>query len=258
MGLHKGKGLFSKKSSAKKKLKQIREEIIKEKGANSNHRPVVAIDVSVWEYKALNNPKSDSVVSSEYHAVPKVPVVSVSKAVVAKCKIYNKNGYDVILVLDGTKHPLKDEEHAIRDDSKPDSTNLEDKLADAYNNPDNYSVEDVNKIKKALIKPREDITHEVIRAATENKYTVICAPFEADSQFAALKNQNIIDLVDSIDTDILALGIKRVIQTVAKNGEVSIMEYKKLVEIVLPNEFGHPGTKINRRDLIFYVNMLGN
>jgi len=45
---------------------------------------------------------------------------------------------------------------------------------------------------------------------------------------------------------------------VAKNGEVSIMEYKKLVEIVLPNEFGHPGTKINRRDLIFYVNMLGN
>ena len=47
MGLHKGKEVFSKKSSTKKKLKQIREEIIKENGADSDYRPVVGIDVSI-------------------------------------------------------------------------------------------------------------------------------------------------------------------------------------------------------------------
>ena len=186
MGLHKGKEVFSKKSSTKKKLKQIREEIIKENGADSDYRPVVGIDVSIWVMKALCNPKPDSIVSSEYHAVPKVPVVSVSKSVVGKCNIYTKNGYDVLLVFDGTKHPLKDEEHAIRDDSKKGShADREAKLADAYNKPDNYSVEDVNKIKKSLIMPREHITYEVIRAATKNGYPVICAPFEADYRCTA-------------------------------------------------------------------------
>jgi len=105
--------------------------------------------------------------------------------------------------------------------------------------------------------PREDITNEVIVTAREERYIVICAPFEADSQFAALQTQGIIDAVDSIDTDILAHGIKRVFKSVNKLGKVKMMSYDKLTKEVLPKEFRHPNKTICHDDLLFYINMLG-
>ena len=260
MGIKKGRGVISKESVVDTTLKRIREEIIKTKGADSDHRPTVAFDVSIGVMKALCNPKENSTVSSEYHAIPAVPVTSVAKSILGKAKLYRQHKFDVLLVLDGAKHPLKDEEHAIRDDSRANNVDeVKSKLELAYQNPDDYTLSDVLRMRKTLMVPREDITKEVITAARENEYIIICAPFEADSQFVALQNQGIIDLVDSIDTDIVAAGVKRVVQSVTKKGKVKMMSYSKLVEKVLPKEFGlPPNTVLSHEDLIFYVNMLGN
>lgn len=44
MGLKKGRGLFSQSSAVGTSLKSLREKIIKEKGADSDYRPYIAID----------------------------------------------------------------------------------------------------------------------------------------------------------------------------------------------------------------------
>ena len=87
MGLKKGRELFSQKSAVSTTLRKLREKIIKEKGADSDYRPFIAIDGEVWARQALANPQKDSKVSCEYHSEPKVPVVSVSTSVVKKLKL---------------------------------------------------------------------------------------------------------------------------------------------------------------------------
>jgi len=142
MGIKKGTELFSKSSSIDTSLRVQREKIIKEKNESSDYRPVVAVDISVWVYKSLSNPRLNSKVSSEYHSIPRVPVTSVATSCIKRAKIYTRNKYDVIYVLDGTSHPLKDEEHALRHDSKKEDTiECQTKLDDAYKNEDKYTVE---------------------------------------------------------------------------------------------------------------------
>eukprot|EP00984_Skeletonema_dohrnii_P035344 scaffold35000_cov272-Skeletonema_dohrnii-CCMP3373.AAC.1 len=87
---------------------------------------------------------------------------------------------------------------------------------------------------------------------------MIQSPFEADTQLVALQNQGIADVVLSTDTDIVGLGVKWVISTVAKDGKIGVMSYKKLTEKVLPNEFKRPNTIITHDELTLYCNMLGN
>ena len=87
--------------------KRFREDIIRRAGANSDYRPHVAVDASVWIRQCLCNPQKNSKVSSQFHANPPVPVVAVSTSVMKKAAILRKNKFDVILVFDGTDHPLK-------------------------------------------------------------------------------------------------------------------------------------------------------
>ena len=84
MGMKKGRELFSQSSTVRTTLNRLREDIIKEKGADSDYRPVAAIDKSVWERQALSNPHKQSKVSAQFHAHPKVPVVAVSTSVVKR------------------------------------------------------------------------------------------------------------------------------------------------------------------------------
>ena len=259
MGLKKGRELFSQKSAVSTTLRKLREKIIKEKGADSDYRPFIAIDGEVWARQALANPQKDSKVSCEYHSEPKVPVVSVSTSVVKKLKLLRYNGFEPILVLDGANHPLKDDEHGIRYEKKGKS--LEEcntKLQDAYANPDKYTVDQVQDLRKALIRPREDITFEIVEKAKKNKFTVICSPFESDHQFIALQNQKIADCVWSIDTDILGLGIRYVIKTLSQDGSIRVMAYDKLTNTTLPKLFDRSDIPVTQSELRLFCCMLGN
>ena len=261
MGIKKGRELFSQKSAVSTSLKKLREKIIKEKGVDMNYRPSVAIDGEVWARQSLSNPHKDSKVSSEYHSEPKVPVVSVSASVVAKLKLLRSHGYEPILVLDGANHPLKDDEHGIRYETKQKGKSLEERkgeLQDAYANPDKYTIEQVRELRKTVIRPREDITFEIVVKAKKNKFTVVCAPFESDHQFIAMQNQNIADCVWSVDTDILGLGIRHVIKTLSKDGSIKVMSYQQLTTTTLPQLFDRPKVQVTQSELRLFCCMLGN
>ena len=260
MGIEKGKKLFSQDSVISIHLKRLRQDILRDKNLppDSNYHPLIGIDSSVWIRQSLGNPRLDSLVLSEYHSIPSVPVVSVSTYFTDKVNLLRKHKFDCILTFDGTKHPLKDETHAIRDSARSSDVTLKDKLQYAYANPDNFTMEEVNEIRKALLVPREDITQQVLTVARQNKTLIACAPFEADSQLVALYNQKVIDLAFSIDTDLLGAGIYYVMKSLSKNGNAVVMSYKKLVTDVLPKEFDHPNITISQEELRLYINILGN
>mmetsp|Transcript_37891 Transcript_37891/g.80932 ORF Transcript_37891/g.80932 Transcript_37891/m.80932 type:complete len:891 (-) Transcript_37891:11-2683(-) len=258
MGLKgEGREVFSKDSVVQTTLPALRQKCIKARGADSDYRPLAAVDTAIWENQTLRNPHKNSKVSAQYHANPKVPVIAVSTAIVKKASLLRRNGFDVVLVFDGVKHPLKDDEHK----SRAGRAKIEEKkanLLDAYKNPSKYSEEQVSLLKRDTVSPREDITHEVVSCARKNSIYVVGSALETDHQIGALQNQGIIDVAVSTDTDILGLGVKHVIKSMNKDGRCKVMSYEKLTQKVLPKEFGLPGVQISQFDVALYCNMLGN
>jgi len=107
MGVKKATKTFSTKSLKKTTLAKLRQDIIKEKGADSDYKVIVAVDVSIHMRQSLANKRQNSKVQGQYHAYPRVPVTAVSKAVQSKIAILIRNNYFPILVADGVHHPLK-------------------------------------------------------------------------------------------------------------------------------------------------------
>ena len=151
MGVKKGTIIFSQKAAISHTLNKLKKDIINERGEGSSYRPMVAFDVSVDMRKSLSNPRKDSKVSSQFHSIPRVPVVAVSKSVVQKALLYRNHGFDVIIVMDGTYHPLKDEEHTARAD-RASIKEKEMKLFEAYANPDSHTIDEVLELRKELLR----------------------------------------------------------------------------------------------------------
>jgi len=62
--------------------------------------------------------------------------------------------------MDGTSHPLKDDEKLARAKHASIGEKLK-KLEEAYANPDNHTREEVSLLQQEVLRPREDITQEV-------------------------------------------------------------------------------------------------
>ena len=129
-------------------------------------------------------------------------------------------------------------------------------LAKAMANPDDFTREEVVKLRKACIKVREDIVQLVKDTAMKEKFKVIGSPFETDHQLKALMNQGCIDAVWSTDSDYSTLGIKRVIFKLKKEGSIQYMDYDKLVGTVLPKKFGIDRA-VTREELALWAVMSG-
>ena len=240
-------------------LKELRLEIIRTLNEDKSYRPVIAVDASVWLRRALKNPRDDSNVLSQYHAKPPVPVTAVADYFMARIRLLNRYMFRVVLVFDGQRHPLKDDEYDIRK-SQVDLESLKQQLQQMFDDPDSYGISSVLAIQKQLMIPRQDILHEVICAAKKHKTDVVGlvgSPYETDTQVVALQKQGIIDAAITTDSDFTALGVKYVVSEMTLEGKVNVRSYQKLTTQVLPNLFGVEEA-VDGRDLRFLVQMLGN
>eukprot|EP00984_Skeletonema_dohrnii_P029376 scaffold19920_cov186-Skeletonema_dohrnii-CCMP3373.AAC.1 len=71
MGVKKATKIFSTKSLKKTTLAKLRQDIIKEKGADSDYKVIVAVDVSIHMRQSLANKRQNSKVQGQYHAYPR-------------------------------------------------------------------------------------------------------------------------------------------------------------------------------------------
>lgn len=200
MGVHKGTTLFSQDSIVDTNLEGLYKMIVANiPGADPSYRPVIAIDASVWIIAALMNPQLDSYVSSQFHAEPKVPVTAVSNYFTKRCKQLQRNKFIPVVVFDGQRNPLKDEESSARTHDDDEWINLYSELYDMYMfHPDDYSLDDVLVLRKKTIYPRHDVTREVIRGLTEMGVCVVGSAYESDHQIRAMYTQGIIDAETSL------------------------------------------------------------
>ena len=92
--------------------------MIAQKGEDASYQPVVAIGGSVWIIAALNNSQDDSVVSSQYHAEPLVPVTAVFDYSMKRCSLLIWHKFIPIFIPDGQRFPLKSKENSARQEGK--------------------------------------------------------------------------------------------------------------------------------------------
>ncbi|EJK72011.1 hypothetical protein THAOC_06498, partial [Thalassiosira oceanica] len=194
-----GRTAITQESARRSTLKAMRDAIIKEKQAGRDYMPVMGIDADVLIVQGTHSCRgADPKVISEFYAEPPVPVQSVAKSVLGKVKMLTKHRWRALLVFGGLNSPLKADEHALRTDGKRDEKLK--KLAEAMKNPDDFTRDEVLKLRKGCIRVREDIIQLVKDTLMKESFKVIGSAFETDHQLKALMNQDCIDAVWSTDT----------------------------------------------------------
>lgn len=118
--------------------------------------------------------------SAQFHAEPQVRVTAVSDYFDKRCNMLERAKFLPIIVFDGQRNPLKEEESDAR--QRIDLDHEYTALHEMYLLPGEYSLDEVLMRRKITIYPREDIFEEVIRAMREKGRRVVGSPFESDSQ----------------------------------------------------------------------------
>lgn len=262
MGVKKATYLFSQECTCDTTLAGLRRMILADIGADSNYRIPVAIDGNVWVIAALKCRRLDSRLSAQFHAEPQVRVTAVSEYFDKRCNMLERAKFLPIIVFDGQRNPLKEEESEARARIDLDQEYTE--LHDMYLLPDQYSLDEVLMCRKTTIYPREDIFAEVIRAMRAKGRRVVGSPFEGDSQIRAMFSQGIIDAAITTDTDYIGQGIPYTFTLAASSGRVIVRVLSKLLKEVLPEKLLQQKNRrrrgvpdINVEDLYFFCNMLG-
>ena len=194
---------------------------------------MIAVDGSVWIRAALAASQADSMVVSQFHALPMVPVTNVVDDVMKRIATLEKAGFIIIFVLDGQRFPLKREETDACSADK-DLDVLYTDLYQAYMDPDEYSQEKVYKLRKSYVYPREDVYYKVVEGLRRSGVLVICGPFKADHQLQALQNQGIIDATVLPDTDLIGQGVRYTVKSFTLGGFCYVMTLDTLRKEVLP------------------------
>lgn len=259
MGIKKATSLFSQECTCETTLAGLHKMITDDIGADSNYRIPVAIDGNVWVIAALKCRSPDSRVSAQFHAEPQVRVTAVSDYFDKRCNMLERAKFLPIIVFDGQRNPLKEEESDAR--QRIDLDHEYTALHEMYLLPGEYSLDEVLMRRKITIYPREDIFEEVIRAMREKGRRVVGSPFESDSQIRALYSQCIIDAAITTDTDYIGQGIPYTFTFAEGSGRVIVRVLSKLLKEVLPEKLSQQNRgrvrDINVDDLYFFCNMLG-
>lgn len=256
MGVKGDTDWFTAACLVKTTLAKLRLEIIRYFNLDEDDRPVLAVDASVWVRKILNHPRDDSIVLSQYHANPRIPVTAVADYFQKRINLIRSMKFEPILVFDGQINPLKSQEHDIRQ-GNTDRQSLIQQLTNMFNNPESHDVKEVAGIQKKLMVPRKDVLYEVIHNARKNNVKVVGAPYETDTQIVALLRQGVIHGAISTDSDYTAMGVPFVISDlVLKGGTVEVRSYEQLTKVVLPSVLDVTDPVVGD-DLNFLVHMLG-
>jgi exonuclease-1 len=138
-------------------------------------------------------------------------------------KMLKENGVDsIIAVFDGIPLPCKAETNFKRSSSRSEQRQLA-KLADDRGD---------SKVAQAHYQRSVDITfdmvHRLITALDTVGVHYMIAPYEADAQLAYLSQNNVVDLVITEDSDLIAYGCHTVLFKLDKDGNGTAIEKEHL------------------------------
>jgi hypothetical protein len=162
------------------------------------------LDISIVLMKALRNVDA----CDQFWQDPIVPVTAITVYLDKLKNTMDGANVSVIAVFDGCRHPLKgittDKRRALVDEKVDELKRLI-----ALNDPNQYSA--IRKLRKDTVHMRPDIIFVARDWCDINGVKYICAPFEADWQLAMMCKQGFIQGVISEDSDMIVLGVPKVI-----------------------------------------------
>ena len=138
---------------------------------------ILGIDVSILSVRFV---KSDPRVIGRYHMLPKVPYLELIHEYFGKIiNLFKKYDIKCVFVLDGARNPLKFMENDRRNQYV---VKAEEKLKKVYENMEEGTTSELNKLKKDATKVDEYMVAELISYFQRNNHLYVVAPCEADSQ----------------------------------------------------------------------------
>lgn len=157
----------------------------------------VAIDMYVWIHQALYICAIEVFTKNDF-----TPLISVIEK---RINVFLSYGIDLLLVFDGDQLPSKLSIEKTRE------ANREKCIKEAQEYLANGNRYAANNLFARGIDVTPEMAHAVIKMAREKGIECIVAPYEADSQLAYLSKIGYVDVVVTVDSDLLAFGAKRVL-----------------------------------------------
>ena len=214
-------------------------------GDGSNY----GLDISIVIMKALRNVDA----SDQFWQDPMVPVTAITIHLDKLKNTMDGANISFIAVFDGCRHPLKGKTTEKRNNIYETKSQQLKELVEA-NDPNNYPI--IRKLRRDTVKMRPDIIAVAREWCDTHGVKYICAPFEADWQLAMMCKQGFIQGVISEDSDMIVLGISKVVMGLNLVDKTFILvEYDHVIEVLKDRlsvvDFSHD-------HLLAYAAFLGN
>lgn len=196
-------------------IKKYAPEAVSSHSFNYFKGSVIAIDTSILLYKfRYSNTNPNSHINGFLN----------------KCLCYIKNGIRPIFILDGKPPPEKNNVLIKRNKQKTKIENRIQLLRENLNGENKLdTIHKINKLNKQIItvtKEHHNDSKELLKCLG---FVVVNSPGEAEAICAFLQRENIVNFTYSDDTDVLALGCKKVLRSNNKNNSFIVID----LEIVL-------------------------
>eukprot|EP00916_Digyalum_oweni_P017142 GHVL01028043.1.p1 GENE.GHVL01028043.1~~GHVL01028043.1.p1 ORF type:complete len:736 (-),score=186.44 GHVL01028043.1:797-2794(-) len=138
-----------------------------------------------------------------------------------------------IIVFDGDRLPAKKEEDKERRDKRNEAkSDAQSLIKDKKKSRDDPEV--MNKC-KAAVSISSDMVNRTIEALQSMSIRILVAPYEADAQLAYLCRMNVVDLVISEDSDLIAYGCPKIMFKMDKWGSGAFLDLSSAMpSVVLP------------------------
>lgn len=197
-------------------IKKYAPEAITSHSFNYFKGSIIAIDTSILLYKfrySNNNPNAHI------------------NGFLNKCLCYIKNGILPVFILDGKPPPEKDIVINKRTKQRMKIENRIEELKKNINSDNKIeTIHRINKLNKQIITVTKEHHNESKELLNSLGFSVIHSPGEAESICAFLQRENIVNFTYSDDTDVLALGCKKVLRSNTKNNSFIVIDLEKVLE----------------------------
>ena len=174
----------------------------------------VGVDISTVLHRALSM-KSPA---SEFHRQPMVPVAGVAKHLAKIVNVLRANGLEPLMVFDGANHPMK----AGEDKKRAAARAVALKARNALLERRPTRAQDLAEVQREGQKctyMRQDVIKLAVDWCVKNEVAYMGAPLEAEWQLVSLEREGYICGIVTIDSDVLALGGKIIIDLVMWTGK---------------------------------------
>jgi len=167
---------------------------------------------------------------------------------------FDTEGVNIVLVLDGSRNPAKT---ITNNDRLQARLAVEQRIMELVQNNNSNDADMVAKLLKSAVYIRNDIVLATSRWATRKNIPFLCAPMEADWQLVQLELSGISSASVSEDSDLLALGSKKLLINLD-------LKTKSVFEVDCERVIKHHGIQVikdshgwNHDDFIAYCILLG-